>query len=267
MQSGVYHKELQYIAKLTWRNVVREAHTGLMSLSVCLSVQNTKTSRFFMQELNSGCPRGVFCLSSIPSEYLFPCARRKFRFNKKIRKNLLIVYVYYQPNSFNTHAELELAGGTFLRQRKKVPPVHTKRVQANYDRPLESRLVTADSPRNHNLSQQGIGFAIIEKYVGISKCFLISKKGLSFQITFITASKQLGQAWFFSNFFHMPQRPAEIETRIEPRPLAEPYRPLWSKSRGACSAQPSLCRQNGLSHIRLVCTSMQNTPRILHQES
>ncbi len=31
----------------TWRNVVREAHTGLISLSVCLSIRNTKTRRIF----------------------------------------------------------------------------------------------------------------------------------------------------------------------------------------------------------------------------
>jgi hypothetical protein len=34
---------------------------------------------------------GFFCPSSIPSKYLFLCARRKFRFNKKICRNLLIV--------------------------------------------------------------------------------------------------------------------------------------------------------------------------------
>jgi hypothetical protein len=33
---------------------------------------------------------------SVPSEYLLLCARRKFGFNKKIRRNVLIVYVYYQ---------------------------------------------------------------------------------------------------------------------------------------------------------------------------
>ncbi len=36
---------------------------------------------------------------SIPFEDLFPCARGKFGFNKKIRRNLLIVYVYYQPKA------------------------------------------------------------------------------------------------------------------------------------------------------------------------
>ncbi len=44
-------------------------------------------------------PPGVICLMSTPFEYLFQCARRKFRSNKKIRRKLLIVYVYYQPNS------------------------------------------------------------------------------------------------------------------------------------------------------------------------
>ncbi len=42
-----------------------------------------------------GCPRRVFCPFSIPSEYLFLCARRKFGFNMKIRRYLLIVFMYY----------------------------------------------------------------------------------------------------------------------------------------------------------------------------
>jgi hypothetical protein len=48
--------------------------------------------------------------------------RRKFGFNKKICTKLLIVYVYFQPKSCNTHAEHEWAQGTFLRQWRKVPP-------------------------------------------------------------------------------------------------------------------------------------------------
>ncbi len=91
-----------------------------INFSVRPSVWNTKTRRIFTQELKSGCPHGVFCLSSIPSEYLFLCARGKFGFSKKIHRNLLIVYVYCQPNSCTTHAEDEWAGGTFLRQRKKI---------------------------------------------------------------------------------------------------------------------------------------------------
>ncbi len=38
-----------------------------------------------------------------------------------------MVYVYYQPNSCTTHTEREWAGGTFLRQRKEVPPAHAQR--------------------------------------------------------------------------------------------------------------------------------------------
>ncbi len=82
------------------------AHTRLISLSVrpsvCPSVRpivwNTKTRRIFTQELKLGCPREVFCPLSVPPEYLFQSTRRKFGFNKKICRNLLIVYVYYQPN-------------------------------------------------------------------------------------------------------------------------------------------------------------------------
>ncbi len=87
-----------------------------------------KTRSIFTKELKSGCPLGVFCPSSIPSEYLFLCTRRKFGFNKKIRTKLLIVYVYFQPNSCNTHAEHQWAQGTFLRQWRKVPPAHAQRV-------------------------------------------------------------------------------------------------------------------------------------------
>ncbi len=71
----------------TWRNRLGyPAHTGLISPSVCLFVRqfHMKTRRIFTYELKSGCPRGVFCPSSIPSEYLFLCAIRKFGFNKKI---------------------------------------------------------------------------------------------------------------------------------------------------------------------------------------
>ncbi len=75
--------------------------------SICPSIWNMKTRRIFTQELKSGCPREVFCPSSIPSKYLFLCARRKFGFNKKICTKLLIVYVYFQPNSCNTHADRE----------------------------------------------------------------------------------------------------------------------------------------------------------------
>jgi hypothetical protein len=66
-------------------------------LSVCLFVclLSMKTRRIFTWELKSGCPRGVFCPLSIPPKYLFLCMRRKFGFNKKIRRKSLIVYVYY----------------------------------------------------------------------------------------------------------------------------------------------------------------------------
>jgi hypothetical protein len=66
-----------------------------------------------------------------PSDVFF-CTRRKFGFNKKIRTKLLIVYVYFQPNSCNTHTDCELAGGTFLRQWRKVPPAHAQQVYLTY---------------------------------------------------------------------------------------------------------------------------------------
>ncbi len=111
-------------------------HVGMRykCLSVCLSVclsfylLSMRTHRIFMQELKSGCPHGVFCPSSIPSEYLFLYMRKKFGFNKKIHTKLLVVQVYFQPYSCNTHAECEWAQGTFLRQWIKVPPAHVQRV-------------------------------------------------------------------------------------------------------------------------------------------
>jgi hypothetical protein len=48
---------------------------------------------------------GGICPSSVPSKYLFLCARRKFGFNMKIHRKLLIVYVHYQPNSCTTPME------------------------------------------------------------------------------------------------------------------------------------------------------------------
>jgi hypothetical protein len=47
---------------------------------------------------------------------------------KLVQNYLLFTYVYFQPNSCNTHAEHEWAQGTFLRQRRKVPPAHAQRV-------------------------------------------------------------------------------------------------------------------------------------------
>ncbi len=146
-----------------WRNIVREAHTRLMSpsvrLSVRLSVRNTKTRRIITQELKSGCPRGVFCPSSIPSEYLFLCARKKLGFNKKICTKLLIVYMNFKPNSCNTHAEREWARRTFLRQQRKVPPAHAQRVCPCSKRP--SLCNKLHSP-NQSLQYRGKGELVVE---------------------------------------------------------------------------------------------------------
>jgi hypothetical protein len=47
--------------------------------------------------------------------------RRKFGFNKKISRKLVIVNVYYQPIASTTTAQHGWAGGTIL-SGKKVPP-------------------------------------------------------------------------------------------------------------------------------------------------
>jgi hypothetical protein len=89
-----------YGRRFTWRNRSDFRLTGLVSPSVCLSVcvsvclSVRKTRRLLTKELKSGCPRGVFCLSFIPSEYLFLCPRTKFGFNKKTRTKLLIVLLF-----------------------------------------------------------------------------------------------------------------------------------------------------------------------------
>jgi hypothetical protein len=58
-------------------------------------------------------------------------------YEKKIwvqQENLykIIVYMYFQPNSCNTHAECEWAQGTFLRQWRKVPPAHAQWVFGHF---------------------------------------------------------------------------------------------------------------------------------------
>ncbi len=60
--------------------------------------------------------------------YAYSYVKKKFGFNKKIYTKSLIVYVSYQPNSCNTHAEHEWVRGTFLRQRRKFLPAHGQQV-------------------------------------------------------------------------------------------------------------------------------------------
>jgi hypothetical protein len=47
---------------------------------------------------------------------------------RKLVQNFLFVYVYFQPNSCNTHADREWVRGTFLRQWRKVSPAHVQQV-------------------------------------------------------------------------------------------------------------------------------------------
>jgi hypothetical protein len=62
-----------------------------------------------------------------PIQIPIPMCQKKIWVQQESR-NLLIVYVYYQPNSCTTHTEREWAGGTFLRQWNKNPPAHTQQV-------------------------------------------------------------------------------------------------------------------------------------------
>jgi hypothetical protein len=63
---------------------------------------------------------------SIPSEYIFLCARRKFGFNKKIRRNLLIPPAGYlgKYTANNDYTEEEVR--RILREWRKVPPAHVQ---------------------------------------------------------------------------------------------------------------------------------------------
>ncbi len=45
---------------------------------------------------------------------------------RKFVQNFLFVYVYFQPNSCNTHANHEWVQGTFLRQRRKIRTAHAQ---------------------------------------------------------------------------------------------------------------------------------------------
>ncbi len=128
INSFYIHHWIQFLCRMR-RRIMQELDINVC-LSVCLFVRPfvMKTGRIFTQELKSGCPRGVFGSSSIPPKYLFLCTRRKSGFNKKIHTKLHVVYMYFQPNSCNAHADHEWAQGTFLRQRRKVPPAHAQRV-------------------------------------------------------------------------------------------------------------------------------------------
>jgi hypothetical protein len=76
-----------------------------INFSLCLFV-----CPLVMKTPRSGCPRGVFCLSSIPSKYLFLCTRRKFWFKKKICRNLLIQPARYlgKYTAHNDYTEEEV---------------------------------------------------------------------------------------------------------------------------------------------------------------
>ncbi len=63
-------------------------------------------------------PLGGICRLSVPSKYLFLCARRKFRFNKKICRKLL-TFLHVLRTKFLHYTHVAWAGGSFLRQWKK----------------------------------------------------------------------------------------------------------------------------------------------------
>jgi hypothetical protein len=63
-----------------------------------------------------------------PLQIPIPMCEKKIQIQQENPQKFTIVYVYYQPNSCNTHAEHEWAGGTFLRQQKKVPSAHVQQV-------------------------------------------------------------------------------------------------------------------------------------------
>ncbi len=63
---------------------------------------------------------------STPNTYSYLQEENSGSTRKSVEIYLLFIYVYYQPNSCNKHAEREWAGGNFLRQLKKVPPARSQ---------------------------------------------------------------------------------------------------------------------------------------------
>ncbi len=65
---------------------------------------------------------------SPPNAYSYVREENSGSTRKFVEIYLLFTCKYYQPNSCTTHAEHEWAGGTFLRQRKEVPPAYAQQV-------------------------------------------------------------------------------------------------------------------------------------------
>jgi hypothetical protein len=87
-------------------------------------------------------PLGGICPSSVPSKYLFLCARRKFGFNKKICRKLLIVYMYYQQNSCTTPMEHGLEDPSKTAEKEFLQPTRSKFTWRNIVREAHTGLMS-----------------------------------------------------------------------------------------------------------------------------
>ena len=78
---------------------------------------------------------------SPPNTYSYVLTRKKIGFNKIIRRNLLIVYVYFQPNSCNTSQKLYVRTKMSVMKhifaplllRHKEPPMHKQHCRSLID--------------------------------------------------------------------------------------------------------------------------------------
>jgi hypothetical protein len=115
-------------SKTAEKNFLQPTRSGCISLSVhlsvCLfirpSVRNTKNTQILNIRIKIRVPTWSFLSVAHSLRIPIPICEEKFWVQQENSYiYLLIVYVYYQPNSCNKHTEREWVEGTFLRQQKK----------------------------------------------------------------------------------------------------------------------------------------------------
>ncbi len=118
--SPIYDKQSRFhlrpkILATKWRMDINEHGYWRPRTSTSPALSRSKISKASAEKINTKInrkvgnkiknPLGGICPLSIPSKYLFLCARRKFRFNKKICRKLLIIYMYHEQDSCTTPME------------------------------------------------------------------------------------------------------------------------------------------------------------------
>jgi hypothetical protein len=119
------HKEIV----LNLEEPIRLPSPHRINFSVCLFVCLEYENAYI---LNVGIKIRVSTWSFLsivrPLRLPIPMCEKKVRVQQENSYKITYCYVYFQPNSCNTQADCEWARGTFLRQRRKVPPAHAQRV-------------------------------------------------------------------------------------------------------------------------------------------